>query len=240
MTEKTCYKCHETKPASEFRKGRSMCKLCKAAYDREYRLTHSDKITTYQREYRLAHVDKMSAYNREYRLTYREERIAYRRERADEIAAYNREYKRTRIEETAAYNLAYYSTHAAERAVYYSSHADKLAAYGWKYHREHPERARASWNARRARMMGAAGWDYTTADMICARWEMWGNRCWICGEHEATATDHVKPIYRGGANWPCNLRPVCKRCNSRKGNKWPYPVATTARRIAEMAKASPF
>ena len=38
----------------------------------------------------------------------------------------------------------------------------------------------------------------------------------MCGT-EATAIDHVKPIARGGSNWPANLRPACTPCNSRKG-----------------------
>jgi hypothetical protein len=34
--------------------------------------------------------------------------------------------------------------------------------------------------------------------------------------------DHVKPLARGGSNWPANLRPACKSCNSRKGARWPF------------------
>jgi 5-methylcytosine-specific restriction endonuclease McrA len=47
---------------------------------------------------------------------------------------------------------------------------------------------------------------------------MWGNKCWVCGE-KATATDHVKSLFRGGSHWPANLRPICKPCNSKKGRK---------------------
>ena len=58
-----------------------------------------------------------------------------------------------------------------------------------------------------------------TPDAVWARWEMWGNKCWVCGG-VATATDHVKPIFASGLNVPANLRPICKLCNSRKGHKW--------------------
>jgi hypothetical protein len=71
------------------------------------------------------------------------------------------------------------------------------------------------------RLNDAAGKDYTTPSLIAARREMWGGRCYVCGA-PATAIDHVKPVARGGAHWPCNLRPICKSCNSRKGTKWPF------------------
>jgi 5-methylcytosine-specific restriction endonuclease McrA len=62
-----------------------------------------------------------------------------------------------------------------------------------------------------------------TADQIRARWEYYGNKCWIC-RAPAEATDHVKPLSRGGAHLACNLRPICTSCNSRKGDRWPYPI----------------
>lgn len=69
---------------------------------------------------------------------------------------------------------------------------------------------------RHSRQFNAPG--YSTADDIAARWEMWGGQCWMCGR-VATETDHVIPISRGGSNWPANLRPACKPCNSRKGTR---------------------
>ena len=53
------------------------------------------------------------------------------------------------------------------------------------------------------------------------RWEVYGSCCYLCGK-PAEATDHVVPLAKGGSNWPANLRPICKHCNSTKGSKWPY------------------
>lgn len=58
-----------------------------------------------------------------------------------------------------------------------------------------------------------------TREQIEARIAYFGNRCWICGE-PATCLDHVKPLKRGGTNWPANLRPACRSCNSRKQARW--------------------
>lgn len=68
---------------------------------------------------------------------------------------------------------------------------------------------------RRARTLSAPGADYTTPQHIKWRWEMWGNRCYICGA-QADSTDHVIAAVRGGSYWPANLRPICTPCNSSK------------------------
>lgn len=52
------------------------------------------------------------------------------------------------------------------------------------------------------------------------RWAYYGGKCWMCGAL-ATETDHVKPRSKGGANLLCNLRPICKPCNSAKRDRWP-------------------
>lgn len=68
----------------------------------------------------------------------------------------------------------------------------------------------------RARRQGAPG--RATDAQIAARFAYWGNRCWMCGG-PAESVDHFIPVSRGGTNWPANLRPACRSCNSRKGNR---------------------
>ncbi len=130
----------------------------------------------------------------------------------------------------------YYKSHAGEIAnkkhQYWADNVEEIAAYRHQWWIDNPDKARAYLARRRAMLRGAPGWDYTTAAMIAARWEMWGNLCYICGE-PATATDHVKPLSKGGAHFPCNLRPICDHCNSVKGNKWPdIPPASVWRLLA--------
>jgi hypothetical protein len=84
--------------------------------------------------------------------------------------------------------------------------------------REHPEECRTITMKRRARKRGAPGTSTTTA--IQLRRELYGNKCWICGETPG-AIDHIKPLAKGGSNWPANLRPICKSCNSTKHATWP-------------------
>ncbi len=76
-------------------------------------------------------------------------------------------------------------------------------------------------NRRRTLVLGAKG--TASAEQIQARVDLFGGKCWICCA-PSTAIDHVIPLSRNGTNWPSNLRPICKPCNSRKHNKMPKEV----------------
>jgi len=61
------------------------------------------------------------------------------------------------------------------------------------------------------------------SDQLDARIALFGSCCAYCGgpyQH----LDHVISLSKGGTNWPANLRPACKTCNTRKNNgdwrKW--------------------
>ena len=73
---------------------------------------------------------------------------------------------------------------------------------------------------RRARHRNAPG--KATRIQIEARVAFYGWQCWIC-QVPYEAIDHVKPLSKGGSQWPSNLRPICLSCNSRKHNNWPWP-----------------
>ena len=74
--------------------------------------------------------------------------------------------------------------------------------------------------AKRRRMKAAAEGEATQKQKI-ARIMFYGAPCWICRE-PWEAVDHVKPISKGGSEWPGNLRPICTACNSKKRDKWPF------------------
>lgn len=89
-----------------------------------------------------------------------------------------------------------------------------------------PERVRANWvrngPVKRARK-AAATISPISPNALAQKMAYWGNRCWLCGgPHEAT--DHVKPLAKGGLHCLANLRPICGPCNSRKRDRWPFPT----------------
>lgn len=68
---------------------------------------------------------------------------------------------------------------------------------------------------RRARKASAPG--VFSVEQARLRVSYYGGRCWICHRSEGRSLDHVVALCNGGSNWPSNLRPACRRCNSSKG-----------------------
>jgi 5-methylcytosine-specific restriction endonuclease McrA len=86
----------------------------------------------------------------------------------------------------------------------------------------------ARWKRDRYERFASAAGCFTEAQ-VAARVAFYGGLCWICRAAPYEALDHVKPLARGGSNWPANLRPACHPCNSRKGARWPFtPPALVA------------
>lgn len=69
-----------------------------------------------------------------------------------------------------------------------------------------------------------------TPAQVQARIDYYGGTCWICQIAPYESIDHVKPLAQGGCNWPANLRPACRSCNSSKRHTWPF--APEVRKIA--------
>lgn len=115
----------------------------------------------------------------------------------------------------------------------YTEDPARFQAYTQVYART--ERGRQSRRSkaltRRGRHTNAAG--TASVDQITARWDYYGGRCWVCGI-AAGALDHVIPLSRNGSNWPANLRPICKSCNSKKSNRSPtHFLSIRERRILQ-------
>ena len=150
------------------------------------------------------------------------QKVYYKRHR-EELVAKQKVYDKEHREKIAAQRKVYRDKHRKKLAIYarahYKEHREELVAKQRVYQEGHPEQYRMYVAQRRAREASASG--HVTIEQIQARWEYYGNKCYICGK-DAEATDHVIPLSKGGSNWPANLRPICKRCNNSKHAKWPY------------------
>jgi 5-methylcytosine-specific restriction endonuclease McrA len=188
----------------------------------------------YSKEHYQANRERLLAASKRWREKNREYNLArqrrWRAENHDRATRYAAEYARRNKDVVRE-----------RRRAHWVANADRLRAQGraWKQR----NRARANelsrnwyWNNRDraiataklnnlkriAREQGAAG--AATLDQIMSRVAFYGHRCYLC-RAPYEAVDHVKPIARGGSNWPANLRPICKPCNSRKRCKWPFAPA---------------
>lgn len=97
-----------------------------------------------------------------------------------------------------------------------SNNKDKVKAKRERWARENRARVSLYTQERRAREAGASG--TTSPAQLQARIDYYGGCCYICRD-PFTAIDHVIPLKLKGTNWPANLRPICKACNSAKGAK---------------------
>ena len=128
---------------------------------------------------------------------------------------------------------AYWQRNKAKHKAYYEANKKRIYERNQQWRKEHPdkwdamqrkyratEKGRAARRARvriyESQVFGAAG-SYSV-EALKARWDFWGGKCYLCSK-EADTVDHVKPVARGGSNWPANLRPACRSCNSRKNDK---------------------
>lgn len=135
----------------------------------------------------------------------------YRHHEARKAAG--RKWKKEHRAQERMYQRAYRKAHPDTttelwRQRYWERHPDKLAES--KLRREQRRRAR-----KRGVMVDV------TKQQLDARWNVFGGLCWICRQ-TANEWDHVKPLARGGAHIPANLRPVCGHCNRVKQDQWPY------------------
>jgi hypothetical protein len=69
----------------------------------------------------------------------------------------------------------------------------------------------------RARKLGVSGLleEYEWQDILRAH----NYSCAICGSTEDISIDHIIPLSKGGTNTADNIQPLCRSCNSRKGNR---------------------
>ena len=147
----------------------------------------------------------------------------------------NRRYDESRQEYLREYHKEYYRKNRAainaRHRKHYEENKEAYALWNAKWAREnrermrelrrqwslrHPGKSREDAKIRRERCSLAEG--VTLDEQRQARWDYYGGKCYLCGD-DATEMDHVIPIARGGSNWPANLRPACRSCNSQKGAK---------------------
>lgn len=51
--------------------------------------------------------------------------------------------------------------------------------------------------------------------------DVFGDRCFYCGEAEGSTIDHLLPRSLGGKNTVQNIVPSCSPCNTKKRNRLP-------------------
>ncbi len=154
----------------------------------------------------------------------------YREENRDRLRAYARErsslpHRREAAAQYRAKNREKLLKYFADR---YESNREYALEFQRQWALEHPEQVKANQRkasaVRRSRMRQVCTIPFT-AKQLAQRFDYYGNSCYLKLDGctgGADHVDHVKPISKGGPNMLANLRPACRHCNVRKGNKWPF------------------
>ena len=234
LIHKLCTTCGLEKDVTEFHRDRqtkdglhSRCALCANAAVRKWNRDNPERAAATARRYYQKNKEKCAAGRRRHYEEHKEERKVdmkrWREANKEKLVADGKRYYLENKERINATNRGWREANrervAATDRKWQMENPERRRAIGARYRDKHPEVDRRNWHRYRALKLGAAG--DATVEQIAARWEVYGETCYICGS-PAEATDHVKPLAAGGANFPANLRPICTRCNSVKGAIWPY------------------
>lgn len=152
--------------------------------------------------------------------------------------AQTRAYQARRVSQSREYQARYRAENRDKCIALQAAWRERNPDAGRRWRLANIEKTRESairgGHAYRARMRGATPVPIT-ADQLASRLAYYAYRCWVCRE-PYEAIDHVKPLSQGGAHMLCNLRPICKPCNSSKCAQWPFDVE--AFRLARATKAA--
>lgn len=199
---KRCPRCKVWKPTGEFHKKSSTrdglacyCKTCKKKIAAKWYKDNREQ----ERERRRQHY----AENRE---TY----IENARRRYWENPRAKSEYDKRRYKQKREEILQYQSD-------YYQCNKEHVKARVKRYRQDNPEKEAGRARRRRAKEKGAEG--YFTEEHWERLCNLSGGTCLCCGKDEDITVDHVVPLTRGGTNWINNIQPLCRSCNSSKGNR---------------------
>lgn len=178
------------------------------------------------RAYREANRERLAEYER----TQRDPKQRYEQQRD-----YASKYRESNREKMREYQREHYLRNREKKAEYsrqyYIENRESCLEQARNWAARNPEkirtRARRHSATRRALKLATAVVPFT-AEQVAQRMAYYGNRCYIRMDGVCTGAfddvDHVKPLSKGGAHMLSNLRPACEPCNSRKHNRWPFPL----------------
>lgn len=203
---KTCTKCGETKPYSEYHVHKktkdgykSSCKVCRNLESAAYRSANPEKATQSWKSWR----DKNPELTKERNKAWREANLEKAKARS------------------AAWYLANAEKTKARAAEWYLSNIEKAKANAAAYLAKNPEKFKAASQNRRARKISAGG--KLSSDLSSRLFVLQRGKCACCGLSlgDRYHMDHIVPLLLGGSNTDDNIQLLRARCNLQKSTKHP-------------------
>lgn len=224
---KTCTKCHETKPLSEFNirrdtgKYRNECKACRYKARQDYYRENKQKLSDYNKNYREQNADHIKEKSKEYyeknRERVLEKQRTYYKANTDAVIAYQQAYRATHQDEISEQHKKYWQEHKDERKAYkdnyYKENHDKILAKKkddyYADHEKYLERNRANYHKHKEKR---AEWRQAYYNE---------NRAEIVKRHTAYAIKRLAndPIFKLKEQTRTLIRNSFKRTGYKKGTK---------------------
>jgi 5-methylcytosine-specific restriction endonuclease McrA len=175
---------------------KSLCRPCKRARDRAYRLEHLEQAKQRAKDYAKANREKLREYHKEYYL-----------ENSDTAKERTKLWREQNLERAKA-----------TRRERYARQKDKHRAAYKKWAAENPEKAKASaansLHRRRARQRDADIREIKRKEME----RVFSKGCAFPGcTNTNLQLDHIIPLFRGGRHAIGNLQALCGSHNASKG-----------------------
>lgn len=230
---KRCTKCGETKPYEDFHRRRDtsdgrqvVCKVCVAAYQREYNARNMARITARSTAWKKANPQRANAlsaagYQR------RKGRLKAEQDAARAALARCCELCGGAIGGERTLQARFCSTVCRERAAsrrWKQANAEKVRSQRQQYEANNREVINLKAQRRRSRKRGAFVEDVHPLVLL----ELGDGVCGICGtdvDPNDFHMDHVIPLARGGEHSYANMQVAHPACNSRKRDRLPWEMA---------------
>lgn len=196
---------------------RNTCKECRAEQrrQRERIPENHQRKAAYKLNYSRTHRDKTQAWHKTWRGKNRERQMAKKK-------VYYQSNRLRIIHQIQTYRRENHEIIRFRARVRYLRDREKIALSDARYRSTPSVKARRRANDNRREALKRASIGTFTQQQFYSRCEYYGWRCYLCGipvTKRTVSIEHRIPITRGGTNWPANLAPACRSCNSRKHTK---------------------
>jgi hypothetical protein len=221
--------------------------LDEKAYQRRYRLAHTEELKAYSKKYRFIHAEEIRAQHKEYRLahaiSYKENSKRYGKQyRLDHKEKLKQEHRRYRLnhkQEIKRYYLNHKEEIRQKGKQRYLDHKEEVKQYGEQHYLDHKEEIKQRVKQYKQTPKGKANHqrgdtarrtklskviNTLTSEEWLVILEEHEFKCVYCGKNllnlfNRPTRDHIIPVSKGGDNIKENIAPSCQSCNSRKHTK---------------------